>query len=91
MRPYFDVAAGLFDPDDFRGAVATNEQWGELYDRVAALAREHKSTLVFVNTRRLVERVTLHLGERLGTDAVAAHHGSLSRERRRARPEARSR
>ena len=46
------------------------------------LAREHRSTLVFVNTRRLVERVTLHLGERLGADAVAAHHGSLSRERR---------
>ena len=49
---------------------------------MAALAREHKSTLVFVNTRRLVERVTLHLGERLGAEAVAAHHGSLSRERR---------
>ena len=69
-------------PEDELGAVCTNEQWGELYDRVAALAREHKSTLVFVNTRRLVERVTLHLGERLGADAVAAHHGSLSRERR---------
>jgi len=62
--------------------VCTNEQWAELYDRVAALAREHKSTLVFVNTRRLVERVTLHLGERLGAEAVAAHHGSLSRDRR---------
>ena len=49
---------------------------------IATLAREHRSTLVFVNTRRLVERVTLHLGERLGADAVAAHHGSLSRERR---------
>jgi ATP-dependent Lhr-like helicase len=69
-------------PEDELGAVCTNEQWGELYDRVAALAREHKSTLVFVNTRRLVERVTLHLGERLGAEAVAAHHGSLSRERR---------
>jgi ATP-dependent Lhr-like helicase len=64
------------------GAVCTNEQWAEIYDRVAALVREHRSTLVFVNTRRLVERVALHLGERLGPGAVAAHHGSLSRARR---------
>src|SRR5262249_33140793 len=47
-----------------------------------ALAREHRSTLVFVNTRRLVERVAFHLAERLGADRVAAHHGSLSRARR---------
>src|SRR5262245_13540762 len=77
-----DLDLQVLVPEDELGAVCTNEQWGELYDRVAALAREHKSTLVFVNTRRLVERVTLHLGERLGADAVAAHHGSLSRERR---------
>ncbi len=64
------------------GAVCTNEQWAEIYDRVADLARAHRSTLVFVNTRRLVERVALHLGERLGADRVAAHHGSLSREKR---------
>ena len=44
-------------PSDELGAVCTNEQWDEIYDRVAALAREHRSTLVFVNTRRLVERV----------------------------------
>ncbi|HVV16376.1 MAG TPA: DEAD/DEAH box helicase [Polyangia bacterium] len=68
--------------DDELGAVATNEQWAEVYDRVADLARAHRSTIVFVNTRRLVERMTLHLGERLGVDTVAAHHGSLSRERR---------
>ena len=77
-----DLDLAVLVPEDELGAVCTNEQWGELYDRVAALAREHKSTLVFVNTRRLVERVTLHLGERLGADTVAAHHGSLSRERR---------
>ena len=77
-----DLDLGVEVPEDELGAVCTNEQWGELYDRIAALAREHKSTLVFVNTRRLVERVTLHLGERLGADTVAAHHGSLSRERR---------
>jgi ATP-dependent Lhr-like helicase len=68
--------------DDELGAVATNEQWAEVYDRVADLARAHRSTIVFVNTRRLVERMTLHLGERLGAETVAAHHGSLSRERR---------
>ena len=67
---------------DELGAVCTNEQWGEIYDRVADLARAHQSTLVFVNTRRLVERVAHHLGERLGENVVAAHHGSLSRERR---------
>jgi ATP-dependent Lhr-like helicase len=77
-----DLDLGVEIPEDELGAVATNEQWVELYDRIAALARAHKSTLVFVNTRRLVERVTLHLSERLGAEAVAAHHGSLSRERR---------
>jgi ATP-dependent Lhr-like helicase len=68
--------------EDELGAVCTNEQWGEVYDRVADLARAHKSTIVFVNTRRLVERMALHLGERLGIEHVAAHHGSMSRERR---------
>ncbi len=67
---------------DELGAVCTHEQWAEIYDRVADLARAHRSTLVFVNTRRLVERVTLHLAERLGQGAVAAHHSSLSRQRR---------
>jgi ATP-dependent helicase Lhr and Lhr-like helicase len=64
------------------GPVASNEMWGELYDRIAALAQQHRSTLIFVNTRRLAERVSHHLGERLGADAVAAHHGSLSRKLR---------
>jgi ATP-dependent Lhr-like helicase len=68
--------------EDELGAVCTNEQWGEVYDRVADLARAHRSTIVFVNTRRLVERMALHLGERLGVEQVAAHHGSMSRERR---------
>jgi ATP-dependent helicase Lhr and Lhr-like helicase len=68
--------------DDELGAVCTHEQWAEIYDRLAALARTHRSTLVFVNTRRLVERVTHQLGERLGVETVAAHHGSLSRARR---------
>jgi ATP-dependent helicase Lhr and Lhr-like helicase len=67
---------------DELGAVCTHEQWEEIYDRVAELARAHRSTLVFVNTRRLVERVTRHLAERLGAERVAAHHSSLSRARR---------
>jgi ATP-dependent Lhr-like helicase len=64
------------------GAVATNELWNEIYDRISALVREHRSTLVFVNTRRLAERVTHHLAERIGADVVAAHHGSLARKTR---------
>ncbi len=64
------------------GPVASNEMWGEMYDRIAELVRQHRSTLVFVNTRRLAERVAHHLAERLGEDAVAAHHGSLSRKLR---------
>ena len=63
-------------------AVMATEVWGEVYDRLAALVGEHRTTLVFVNTRRLAERVVRHLGERLGEDVVAAHHGSLSREQR---------
>jgi len=67
---------------DELGAVCTHEQWEEIYDRVAEMARAHRSTLVFVNTRRLVERVARHLAERLGAERVAAHHSSLSRARR---------
>lgn len=63
-------------------AVASNEMWDEIYDRVAELAQENRSTLIFVNTRKLAERVAHHLAERLGKDAVTAHHGSLSRKLR---------
>jgi ATP-dependent Lhr-like helicase len=63
-------------------AVMSGEVWTEVYDRLAELIREHRTTLVFVNTRRLVERVARHLSERLGEEHVAAHHGSLSKERR---------
>jgi len=66
-------------PRDELGAVATNEMWGEIYDRTAELIRAHRTTLVFVNTRRLAERVAHHLAERLGENAVLPHHGSLSR------------
>ena len=60
----------------------SGDVWQEVYDRLAELIREHRTTLVFVNTRRLVERVTRHLSERLGADGVAAHHGSLAKELR---------
>jgi ATP-dependent Lhr-like helicase len=63
-------------------AVATNEQWSEIYDRLAALVGAHRTTLIFVNTRRMAERIAHHLSERLGEDRVAAHHGSLAKERR---------
>ena len=62
--------------------VMPTEVWEEVYDRIAALAREHRTTLVFANTRRLVERAARALAERLGEREVASHHGSLSRERR---------
>lgn len=67
-------------PNSELTAVATNEMWDEIYDRLAALAQQHQSTLIFVNTRRLAERIAHHLSERLGEDQVAAHHGSLSRK-----------
>ena len=60
----------------------SGEVWDEVYDRLAQLIRQHKTTLVFVNTRRLAERVARHLGERIGDENIAAHHGSLAREQR---------
>lgn len=63
-------------------AVMANDVWELVYDRLAQLAREHRTTLVFVNTRRLAERLARHLSERLGKTAVAAHHGSLAKEMR---------
>jgi ATP-dependent Lhr-like helicase len=64
------------------GPIATNEMWDEIYDRLVELVERHRSTLVFVNTRRLSERISHHLAEKLGPDNVAAHHGSLSRKLR---------
>ncbi len=80
-RRNLDLAVEV--PKDELSAVATNAIWSDVYDRVAELVRQHRSTLVFVNTRRLAERVSHYLEERLtdlGPDAVAAHHGSLSRQ-----------
>ena len=64
------------------GPVASNEMWDEIYSRLSELIQQHRSTLVFVNTRRMAERVAHHLAEILGEDAVAAHHGSLARKLR---------
>src|SRR5262245_21501951 len=79
-RRKLDVAVEV--PKDELGPVASNEMWGEIYDRLSQLILEHRTTLVFVNTRRLAERVAHHLAERLGEAAVLAHHGRLSRRLR---------
>jgi len=63
-------------------AVMSADVWEEVNARIAELITQHKTTLVFVNTRRLCERLTMHLSERLGADRVTSHHGSLSREKR---------
>ncbi|WP_051361584.1 DEAD/DEAH box helicase [Burkholderia sp. WSM2230] len=63
-------------------AVMPNEVWERVYDRLAELVALHRTTLIFVNTRRMAERAARHLTERLGKEAVAAHHGSLAREHR---------
>jgi ATP-dependent Lhr-like helicase len=78
-RP-MDIAIEV--PASQLGPVASNEMWDEIYERISELVRQHRSTLVFVNTRRLAERVAHNLAERLGDEAVAAHHGSLSRKLR---------
>ncbi|HYY43888.1 MAG TPA: DEAD/DEAH box helicase, partial [Actinomycetota bacterium] len=85
---HLDITLEL--PDDELGAVASTEQMAEILDRIADRVRRQRTTLVFVNTRRMAERVAHQLGERLGEDQVAAHHGSLSKERRQ-RVEARLR
>jgi len=63
-------------------SVMTHEMWDEVYDRLAQLTEQHRSTLIFVNTRSFAERIAHCLADRLGEDAVAAHHGSLSRKLR---------
>ncbi|EIL91979.1 DEAD/DEAH box helicase, partial [Rhodanobacter spathiphylli] len=63
-------------------AVMSNDSWELVYNRLAQLVEAHRTTLVFVNTRRMAERAARHLSERLGKEHVAAHHGSLARELR---------
>ena len=75
-----DLALQL--PEQELGPIASHELWSDTLDAVAGLVKEHDTTLVFVNTRRLVERVSHQLSTRLGEEVVVAHHGSLSRATR---------
>ncbi len=75
-----DVAVEI--PGSPLETIMSLEVWDEIYQRLAALVEAHNTTLIFVNTRRLAERVTRHLGELLGEDAVTSHHGSLARKHR---------
>lgn len=63
-------------------AVMAHEVWGEIYDRLEQLIEQHRTTLIFVNTRRLAERAAAALAERLGAEHVTSHHGSLAKEHR---------
>src|SRR5262249_40873008 len=74
-RGALDLAIEL--PGSELAAVASHEQWGEVLDTIAAHVERHRTTLIFVNTRRLAERLAHLLAERVGEDRVAAHHGSL--------------
>lgn len=80
QRRQLDLAIEV--PSDELGSVTNTAMWEEIFDKLAAHAQNHRSTLVFVNTRRLVERIAFALAERLGSENVAAHHGSLSRNLR---------
>ena len=77
QRRHLDLAIEV--PSDELGSVTTNGMWTEIFDKLAVHAQNHRSTLVFVNTRRLVEKISFELSNRLGSEHVAAHHGSLSR------------
>ena len=76
-----DLAIAIPDGDEI-GPIASHELWDHVLDRVAELVRGHDTTLLFVNTRRLVERVAHQMSSRLGEESVVAHHGSLSQQRR---------
>ena len=79
-RRHMDLALEL--PDTPMAAVCSLETWEEVYDRLTQLIQQERTTLVFVNTRRMAERLTFHLSKRLGEEDVTSHHGSLSREQR---------
>src|SRR5437762_10306693 len=77
-----DLDLGVEIPPSPLTTVCSHEQWAEIYERIAELVREHRTTLVFVNTRKMAERIAAQLTRVLGEDAVTSHHGSLSRTRR---------
>jgi ATP-dependent Lhr-like helicase len=72
----------LETPRSALDTVMSNEVWGDYYDRLVELIGQHRTTLVFVNTRKMAERIAHQLSERLGDGSVTAHHGSLSKEKR---------
>jgi ATP-dependent Lhr-like helicase len=74
-----EMEIAVESPRDELGPVASTEMWDGIYDRIAELIQAHRTTLVFVNTRKLAERVAHHLGRKLGEGAVLPHHGSLAR------------
>jgi len=82
LGPVRHVQLRVDMPDGDLEAVASTEQMHDIADRIARRVAEHRTTLVFVNTRRMAERLARLLGDRLGADQVVAHHGSLSAERR---------
>ena len=79
---YRDLDVAIEVPPSPLSTVCSHEQWDEIYARVQELVQEHRTTLIFVNTRKMAERIAGKLTERLGEGAVTSHHGSLSRERR---------
>ena len=70
---------GIEVPSDELGSIASTAMWTEIFDKLAGFTEHHRSTLVFVNTRRLVEKIAFELSQRLAPEDVAGHHGSLSR------------
>ncbi len=77
-----ELDLGIEVPPSALSTVCSHEQWEEIYSRMADLVREHRTTLVFVNTRKMAERIAAQLTRLLGEEAVTSHHGSLSRARR---------
>ena len=80
QRRHLDL--GIEVPSEELGSLTSTSMWQEIFDKLARYTDSHRSTLVFVNTRRLVEKISFELAERLGAENVAAHHGSLSRSLR---------
>jgi ATP-dependent Lhr-like helicase len=77
-----DMDLAVVVPPSPLATVCSHEQWGEIYKQIAELIEQHRTTLVFVNTRKLAERITARLTEVMGPDLVTCHHSSLSKERR---------
>ncbi|MFN8547706.1 MAG: DEAD/DEAH box helicase [Candidatus Eisenbacteria bacterium] len=82
IDPRRDLDLAIEVPPTDLEAVCPHSQWNDIYDRLAELISEHRTTLVFVNTRARAERIAHHLESRVGAENVASHHGSLSKERR---------